>query len=342
MFQLVVALLIYSRIGKYVVQYAVTLKSNYNYLKLERLSMLKKAQQMVVFNALTKQQSFTKAAQLLEISRTQVSKLVQQLEERLGVQLVQRTTRSFALTESGRIFAKHCEKVVDEINEAESELLALGDSQQGSLRVGIAQSFASNHVAPYINEFHERHPLVNLELSLFDHRVDLIAEQLDLWIGFMDSPPEGFVARHLTNCDFVLVASPDYLAKHGVPYHPDDLKQHNCITYFSRERKDNIWNFSLKEEELQVKVTGNYRVDSADAIRDATIAGNGVGYLATYLLKDEIRHGKLIRLMPEWQLTQHMPLYAVYPRHKYLPTKVNLFIEFIREHIELGNISCQI
>lgn len=303
--------------------------------------MLKKAQQMIVFNALTKQQSFTKAAQLLDISRTQVSKLTQQLEQRLGVQLVQRTTRSFALTEAGRLFAKHCEKVVQEINEAESELLGNEDNSQGLLRVGIAQSFASHHVAPYINEFHEQHPLLDLELSLFDHRVDLIAEQLDLWIGFMDSPPEGFVARHLSNCDFVLVASPEYLAVHGVPYQPSDLVDHNCIIYFSRERKDNVWSFSQQNNNQNIKVTGNYRVDSADAIRDATISGNGIGYLATYLLTDEIRQGKLIRLMPDWQLTQHMPLYAVYPRHKFLPNKVNLFIEFIRRHIDAGNILCK-
>ncbi|SMY38135.1 HTH-type transcriptional regulator DmlR [Photobacterium malacitanum] len=303
--------------------------------------MLKKAQQMIVFNALTKQQSFTKAAQLLDISRTQVSKLTQQLEQRLGVQLVQRTTRSFALTEAGRLFAKHCEKVVQEINEAESELLGNEDNSQGLLRVGIAQSFASHHVAPYINEFHEQHPLLDLELSLFDHRVDLIAEQLDLWIGFMDSPPEGFVARHLSNCDFVLVASPEYLAVHGVPYQPSDLVDHNCIIYFSRERKDNVWSFSQQNNNQSIKVTGNYRVDSADAIRDATISGNGIGYLATYLLTDEIRQGKLIRLMPDWQLTQHMPLYAVYPRHKFLPNKVNLFIEFIRRHIDAGNILCK-
>ncbi|ELR64802.1 Transcriptional regulator, LysR family [Photobacterium marinum] len=295
--------------------------------------MLKKAQQMVVFNALTKQKSFTRAAQLLDISRTQVSKQIQQLEERLGIQLVQRTTRSFALTEAGRNFAAHCANIVDEINEAESELLVDSNSLHGSLRVGIAQSFASNHIGPYISEFHERYPQLNLEMSLFDHRVDLISEQLDLWIGIMDTPPEGFVARHLVDCQFVLAASPDYLAKHGVPYHPNDLKEHNCITYYSRERKDTSWSFSKDDENLQVKVRGNYRVDSADAIRDATLAGNGIGYLATYLLKNEFREGRLIRLIPDWEPNQHMPLYAIYPRHKFLPAKVKVFIDFVREHI---------
>ncbi|HIF9444273.1 TPA: LysR substrate-binding domain-containing protein [Photobacterium damselae] len=295
--------------------------------------MLKKAQQMVVFNALTKQQSFTKTAQLLDISRTQVSKQIQLLEERLGVQLVQRTTRSFALTEAGKAFAAHCANIVAEINEAESELLSDCDTLQGTLKVGVAQSFASNHLAPYIAEFHAQYPQLKLEMSLFDHRVDIIAEQLDLWIGMMDSPPEGFVARHLVDCHFVLAASPEYLALHGVPYHPRDLKEHNCITYFSRERKDNVWSFKKDDEALQIKVSGNYRVDSADAIRDATLTGNGIGYLATYLLKDELRQGKLIRLLPDWDLNQYMPLYAVYPRHKFLPIKVQAFIDFVRQHI---------
>ncbi|MGF1685454.1 LysR substrate-binding domain-containing protein [Photobacterium japonica] len=295
--------------------------------------MIKKAQQMVVYNALIHQRSFTKAAQLLDISRTQVSKQIQQLEERLGVQLVQRTTRSFALTEAGERFAVHCANLVGEINEAESALLQSTDSLQGVLRVGSAQSFARHHLSPYIADFHLQYPQLDVEMSLFDHRVDLIAEQLDLWIGMTDSPPEGFVARHLADCHFVLAASPDYLAKHGVPYHPDDLKQHNCITYYSRERKDNLWSFQQGEASLSVKVTGNFRVDSADAILDAAVSGHGIGYLATYLLDKEFQEGRLVRLMPDWHLSQYMPLYAVYPRHKYLPQKVQAFVDFIRHHI---------
>lgn len=299
--------------------------------------MIKKAQQMIVFNALTKQKSFTKAAQLLDISRTQVSKQIQQLEERLGVQLVQRTTRSFSLTEEGQRFAAHCAKMVDEINEAESELFDATDNMQGLLRVGIAQSFARHHIAPYISEFHQRYPQLDLELSLFDHRIDMIAEQLDLWIGMTDSPPDGFVARHLADCEFVLVASPDYLARHGVPYEPQDLGQHNCITYHSRERKDNVWSFQKEDQDLHLKVKGNFRVDSADAILDATLTGNGIGYLATYLINKEFSEGKLVRLLPDWKLTQHMPLYAVYPRYKFLPQKVNAFIEFVRQHVKFSS-----
>ncbi|MGF1724068.1 LysR substrate-binding domain-containing protein [Photobacterium nomapromontoriensis] len=295
--------------------------------------MMKKAQQMVVFNALTNQQSFTKAAQLLDISRTQVSKQIQLLEERLGVQLVQRTTRSFSLTEAGERFAVHCANIVSEINEAESELLQSADSMQGILRIGSAQSFARHHISPYIADFHQQYPQLDVEMSLFDHRVDLIAEQLDLWIGMTDTPPEGFVARHLADCHFVLAASPGYLAKYGIPYQPDELASHNCIIYYSRERKDNIWSFRKGESSEDIKVTGNYRVDSADAILDATLAGHGVGYLATYLLDKEFQEGRLVRLMPDWQLSQYMPLYAIYPRYKFLPQKVQAFIDFTCEHI---------
>lgn len=148
--------------------------------------MLKQAKQMIVFNALTQQQSFTKAAQLLDISRTQVSQQIQLLEERLGVQLVQRTTRSFSLTEAGQTFAVHCANIADEINEAENELLTNIDNLQGKLRVGIAQSFATNHILPYLSELHHAYPQLNIEITLFDHKIDVIAEQLDLWIGVMD------------------------------------------------------------------------------------------------------------------------------------------------------------
>lgn len=295
--------------------------------------MLKQAKQMIVFNALTQQQSFTKAAQLLDISRTQVSQQIQLLEERLGVQLVQRTTRSFSLTEAGKTFAVHCANIADEINDAESELLSHSNNLQGKLRVGIAQAFASNHILPYLSDLHQSYPQLNIEITLFDHKIDVIAEQLDLWIGVMDSPPEGFVARHLMDCHFVLVASPHYLAKQGIPYHPYDLKKHNCLTYISRERKDNVWGFHKEKEDLQIKVSGNYRIDSADAIRNATTAGSGIGYIATYLLSDELQTGKLIQLLPDWELNQSMPLYAVYPRRKFLPKKVHIFMEFVRNQI---------
>lgn len=300
--------------------------------------MLKQAKQMIVFNALTQQKSFTKAAQLLDISRTQVSLQIQLLEERLGVQLVQRTTRSFSLTEAGQSFAVHCANIADEINEAENELLSNIDTLNGKLRVGIAQSFATNHILPYLSELHQRYPQLNIEITLFDHKIDVIAEQLDLWIGVMDSPPEGFVARHLIDCHFVLVANSMYLAKHGIPYHPYDLKKHNCLTYMSRERKDNVWGFHKGDENLQIKVSGNYRIDSADAIRNATVSGNGIGYIATYLLSDELRSGKLVQLLPDWELNQSMPLYAVYPRRKFLAKKVHIFMEFVRHHINAEKI----
>lgn len=131
----------------------------------------------------------------------------------------------------------------------------------------------------------------------------------------------------------MVAASPDYLLKHDTPTEPNDLSQHNCLIYRSWERDYTSWAFTNREQELNVKVSGNYSVDLAEAVRDAAIAGWGIAYLATYLLGDEFRSGKLIQLLPDWRASQSMPFYAVYPSRQHMPKKISAVIEFIKQKI---------
>ncbi|CEO40812.1 LysR family transcriptional regulator [Photobacterium kishitanii] len=295
--------------------------------------MLENLQQMVILAAIGHEQNFTRAADRLGISKSQVSKQIRYLEERLGCQLVQRSTRTVALTEIGLQYADYGQQLVDTVNEAEAMVAGYRNEIKGVLRIGIAQSFGNIHITSALAEFQKSNPELELEISLFDHRPNLLEEGFDCWIAIHEHPPEGMVARKLANCEFVVVASPDYIALHGKPETPGDLRRHNCITYQSRERKYVNWAFSRDGVQQSIRVRGNYRIDNAPAVLDAAVSGLGIAYLSTYLMTNEIESNKLIQLLPEWKTTVDLPIYAVYPRRKYLAPKVRCFIDFMAERM---------
>ncbi|MCG7497512.1 LysR family transcriptional regulator [Vibrio sp. Of7-15] len=295
--------------------------------------MQDRASQMFIFHTLVNTGSFTAAAKLLGVSTSHVSKQLGQLEAQLQVKLVQRTTRSFTLTEAGQQFMEHCQQLVNSVESAEFAMTGMRDEVSGVLRLGVSQSFGTMHIIPAIEQLRHQYPDLQVEISLFDHKANMVEEKLDLWITNFEQIPEGYVAQRLADTRFIVVASPDYLMKHPAPSHPKELCHHNCLTYQSRQRDYSSWSFKKREDALIVTVAGNYRVDLAEAVRDAAISGWGVAYLATYLLTDEIRTGKLIQLLPDWQANQTMPFYAVYPSRKHLPNKIASTIAFFKNYI---------
>lgn len=292
-----------------------------------------RASQMVIFYALAKAGSFTAAAKQMGVSTSHVSKQLGVLEANLNVKLVQRTTRSLILTDAGQQFYLYCEKVYSAMTEASAIMDNERDDVAGILRLGLSQSFGTMHIIPAIDKLRDKYPELQVQVSLFDHRADMLKDGLDLWVTNFEDIPEGYVAQRLADSRFVLAASPDYLIDKSVPHHPQDLIEHNCLTYQSRYRDYSNWDFSKDNEALCVKVSGNYRVDLAEAVRDAAISGWGVAYLASYLLTNEFSEGKLIQLLPDWKASQQMPIYAAYPSRKHLPRKITAAIEFLREHV---------
>ena len=297
--------------------------------------MLENLQQMVILATVGHEQNFTRAAERLGISKSQVSKQIRFLEERLGCQLVQRSTRAVALTDIGLQYAEYGQQLVDTVNEAEAMVAGYRNEIKGVLRVGIAQSFGNIHITAALAEFQKAHPDLELEVSLFDHRPNLLEEGFDCWVAIHEHPPEGMVARKLAECEFAVVASPDYIVEHGEPRTPSELRRHNCITYQSRERQYINWEFSRDGVNQSVPARGNYRIDNAPAVLDAATAGLGIAYLATYLITDEFDTNKLVRLLPEWKANVNLPIYAVYPRRKYLAPKVRSFIDFMADRMSV-------
>ncbi|WP_434361613.1 LysR substrate-binding domain-containing protein [Parasalinivibrio latis] len=295
--------------------------------------MLDNLHQIVILATVAQEQHFTRAAEILGISKSQVSKQIRALEDRLGVQLVQRNTRSVSLTDIGVQYAEYGQQLLETVNEAEAMVAGYRDEVRGKLKVGVAQSFGNTHITRSFAEFHKRYPDLELEVVLFDHRPNLVEEGFDCWLAIHENPPEGMVARKVADCRFVVVASPDYLREKGSPCSPGDLRQHDCITYQSRERKYTDWPFSQGNNVQSVRVKGTYTINHAPAVLDAVKAGMGVAYLASYLINDEIQKGELVSLLQDWTPTMELPIYAVYPRRKHLAPKVRHFVEFITEFV---------
>ena len=292
-----------------------------------------RAAQMVIFHALIKHGGFTNAAKSLNVSVSHISKQIASLEDNIGIKLVQRTTRSLTLTEAGEVFYQHCEQLFGTLKAAQMDMESQRDDVSGKLRVGISQSFGTLHVIPAIDQLRQLYPQLKVEIHLFDYKVDMIEERLDLWITNNEELPEGYIAQRLADSQFVVAASPDYLIKAGTPSCPSDLSDHNCLIYRSRERDYTSWAFDNGQESLCVTVSGDYSVDLAEAVRDAAVAGWGIAYLATYLVKEEFRSGQLIQVLPEWRASQIMPFFAVYPSRKNMPKKLSTVIEFLKQHI---------
>lgn len=292
-----------------------------------------RASQMVIFYNLILHGSFTVAAKQLNVSVSHVSKQIAKLESELKVKLVQRTTRTVSATPTGEQFYLCCKTMMTAMEDASNLVEDQRDEVSGPLRIGIAQSFGTLHIIPLIEELQLAYPLLQIEVSLFDDYVDMVEIGLDLWITNLEQLPDGYVAQRLTDTRFVLVASPDYLAKCGTPYLPQDLMEHNCLIYHSRQRDYSTWSFSKEDEELWINVSGNYQVDLAEAVRNAAISGWGIAYLATYLLKDEFRKGELLQLLPDWRANQKMTFYAVYPSRKHKPKKLAVVIDFLKQRL---------
>lgn len=219
-----------------------------------------RASQMVIFHTLVEAGSFTAAARTLGVSTSHVSKQLGVLESDLNVKLIQRTTRSLTLTEAGHHFAKYAKQVVDAVSEANDTMALERDDVTGVIRLGLSQSFGTMHIIPAIEKLRQLYPDLQVELSLFDHKADMLADGLDLWITNFEHIPEGYVAQRLAETRFIVTASPKYLIEHPAPNHPSELVSHNCVTYQSRQRDYSCWDFTKEGESLTVKVTGNYRL----------------------------------------------------------------------------------
>jgi DNA-binding transcriptional LysR family regulator len=285
--------------------------------------------EMRAFVAVVESGSFVKAADHLGMSKSAVSRLVGDLEARLGVRLLQRTTRKLSLTEEGDVFRERCTELLSDVEEAEAEITARIGEAAGQLRVNVPVTFGMLYLAPLWPTFMERNPKVMLDVTIGDRMVDLVDEGYDLAVRIARLPSSSLISRRLAATRLVLCASPDYLRRHGTPQHPSDLAQHAVITYALLAMGEQ-WQFQGPEGELTVKVTPRMRSNSGDTCCAAALQGQGLVLQPTFLIGPHLLSGALVEVLPQYRSIE-LGVYAVYPTRKHVSPKVRLMIDFLVE-----------
>jgi DNA-binding transcriptional LysR family regulator len=277
--------------------------------------------------------SFSAAARALNLSQTMVTKHVVALEDRLGVKLLNRSTRKLVLTEAGRSYLASCERILAEIEEADASASLDRVEPRGTLRLNGPLTFGFRQIVPALAAFSRFYPAVDVDLGLADRYVDLIEEGWDLAIRIGRLKDSSLVARRLAPCRTAVCAAPSYLEAHGIPRTLDDLKNHNCLGYtLPSAIGANRWVFG-PEGDIVVPVKGNLRANNGDALLAAALAGQGLIYQPTFLVGDGLRDGSLVRILPG-DPTYELGIHAVFPSGRQAPAKVRAFVEFLAGRFE--------
>jgi DNA-binding transcriptional LysR family regulator len=275
--------------------------------------------------------SFTKAADQLELSRAAISKYLSRLEERLGVRLLNRTTRRLSLTEAGAELFEASRGALERIDEAESAVARLQNEPKGRLKVNAPMSFGVMHLAPAMPEFLRLYPGIHVDLRMDDRLVDLYEEGFDIGVRIAKLADSSLVAKKLAPCRQVACASPAYLKEFGEPQTVDDLAAHNCILY-TYSATANVWHFTAPSgREIPVAVQGNLRANNGMASREAALRGLGVLLVPTFYVGEELRQGKLQRILADYTLPE-LGIYAVWPQRNFVAPKVRAFVDFLAKH----------
>ncbi len=284
-----------------------------------------------VFVAVVENGGFSAAARTLGISKSAVSKRINQLEAHLGVRLLHRTTRKLSLTEAGERYFEHAAQALTAASQAEDAVTELQGEPQGNLKISSPMSFGRLHVAPLIPKLLMRYPKLQIELVMDDRKVDLVATGLDVAIRGGSLPDSTLVARKLAPLRQVLCASPDYIDRYGLPGTPVELTGHNCVLY-SYSSDANEWTLIGEDEPEIVLVSGSYQVNNSEALLEAVREGVGIGRLPTFVAGPDLKTGRLVKLLEPYRIPDYT-LYAVFPEREYLPAKVRAFLDFAIEYI---------
>ena len=304
---------------------------NTTFLNLAIMAKLPDFEGMAIFAKVVEIRSFAGAAAELKLSKATVSKAVSRIEARLGVRLINRSSRRFALTDAGRQLAERAAHLLAAGEAAEDAALAQASVPRGLVRLAAPMSFGVLHVAPLLPDFLATYPEVSVDLHLDDAKVDMIGEGFDAAIRITASPDSSLVMRRLCEMHRYLVGSPAYLNKHGRPKHPLDLAQHRCIGY-SNTMPSETWRFTKNGKSATVRPLGPLRVNNGDAMMPALIAGTGLGILPEFILRDAIAAGHLERLLTDWPLPSGA-VYWVTPPGGPRPQRVEVLGDFLYEKL---------
>jgi len=289
------------------------------------------ANQMILFANVVDHGSFSATARSLGLSPSAVSKQIGHLEDRLGIRLLNRSTRNVSLTQEGRPFYERCAEIAAGVLEAEAMAVSLGKRPQGTLRIAATVAFGKAQLLPLLPHFLADHPDLRVTLELTDRSIDLSESDYDMAIRFTEQVEDpSVITVKLTKNERLICASPAYIAAHGAPETPQDLARHNCLR-ISTVAHWNQWHFDEDGKKTVFEASGNFEANSADGIYYATLAGLGIARLSSYLVGPDIRSGRLLHLLPE-HCEEYANVYAVYSSRRNLSPKVRVFIDYLVGH----------
>ncbi len=285
---------------------------------------------MRAFVAVVEAGGFSDAARRMGVSKATVSKQVGQLEADLGVRLLHRTTRRVNATSSGQAYFEQCRPLLVELDELDAAMHSNTSEPRGELRVTAPVSFAELHLMRAVSGFSGRYPEVRVNLILSDSFMDLVDERIDVAVRIGDLEDSTLVARKLGSMSLLICAAPGYLDKHGEPTRPEQLSDHLCVID-SNHPAGTRWTVGDAENAVTINLTAKVLVNSARAARELTLLGEGISYLPSFAVADDIADGRLRQLLPN-HASAPLGIYAMYPHRRHLSAKVRLFIEHLVEH----------
>lgn len=288
--------------------------------------MRDRLQELAVFVRAAESGSFSRAARELGLSQPSVSRIVGELERRLGVTLLLRTTRRIAPTDAGTLFLERARELLAGIEDAEDAARGV-DSLRGTIRLALPVMYGMRAVIPHLPGFLAAHKLLQVELRVSDERQDLVAEGADVAIRLGRLADSAFGARKLTSLDRYVVAAPAYLAAHGTPRRPADLAQHQCIFGPGGFGRDN-WHFTRRGTALSVDVRGRIRTNAGPGVYASVMAGLGIALASTVMCAAELKAGSLVRLLRDYRLDP-VPVHAVFPGGPRPSAKVRAFVDYL-------------
>jgi DNA-binding transcriptional LysR family regulator len=281
---------------------------------------------------------FAAAAREMGVTRSAVNKLVINLENELGVQLLHRSTRQVSPTETGLAFYQRCVAILADLEEAEQSVVQLHAEPRGKLRVNAPMSFGTLHLAPAIANFLIRYPEVQVQLTLSDRFIDPIEEGFDITVRIAQpQQTASLVVHELAPVQRVLCASPAYLKQHGIPTQPTDLRHHSCLHY-GHFTTENQWTLMGAEGEQTVVVQGVLCSNNGEVLRDAAQGGLGIALLPTFIIQKDLYQGRLQMVLPDFSPPE-LRIYVLYPINRHLSTKTRLLVDFLQEHLCTGTFT---
>ena len=282
-----------------------------------------------VFVQVVQSKSFVNAAEKMNHSTSYISKEVSKLETRLGVRLLHRTTRTLSLTSEGEVYYRQCQQIIEDALQVESSISGRQLIPQGRLKLSCPVGIGVSRIRPILAEFIAKYPKITLDIDLNDHKVDLISDGFDIVIrAAIKLESSSLISRRFMNSTSLTLASPEYLKVHGTPKHPDELVEHQIISYRNLKNPE-VWQYTTKNgQQIQTQVNSRVLCNNSEMMTSLCLAGQGIIRMPLFNLSDEVATGKLVPLFEDF-MPINIGVYLVYPSRKNMPAKLKCFIDFI-------------